>query len=202
MSKLYSDDEGYQVKLNRGTVRGRKKLAEKSPKTVTSPYTTIRGEMEGMLSDMDPDGSITRGPPYPTVINLSALGHDDFVEHARKVQTEENPNGRPPGGIGHTMSDLIRQLDIEMATKEEITYASVTNPLKKSQSILKESTSSIDESVDTDDSQESKAAKVVRRQYSVGGWKTHQTTSRRLQVELKAPKNQKTFIFQHQHQKS
>ena len=171
MSKLYSADEGYQVKLNRGTIRGRKKLAEKSPKAVTSPYTTIRDEMEGMLSDRDPDGSISRGPPYPKEINLSALGHDDFVEHARKVQTEENPNGRPPGGLGHTMSDLIRQLDIEMATKEEITYASVTNPLKKKQSILHESSSSSDESVDTEDSQGSKAAKVVMRQYSVGGWK-------------------------------
>ena len=86
---MYSDDEGYQVKLNRGTIR-RSKMAEKSPKTVTSPYTTIRNEMSEMLSDRDPDGSVSRGPPYPIEINLSALGHDNFVEHARKVQTEEN----------------------------------------------------------------------------------------------------------------
>jgi len=67
----------------------------------------------------------------PLEINLSALGHDNFVEHAKKVQTEENPNGRPPGGHGNTMSDLIRQLDMEMAKKEEATYASVANPQKK-----------------------------------------------------------------------
>ena len=194
MSKLYSDDEGYQVKLNRGTVR-RNKMAEKSPKTVTSPYTTIRNEMSEMLSDRDPDGSVSRGPPYPLEINLSALGHDNFVKHAKKVQTEENPNGRLPGGHGHTMSDLIRQLDMEMAKKEEATYASVANPHKKEQSLLHESSSSCDESVDTEDGNESKAKKVVRRQYSVGGW-THSADNKQKDVVVgKNPRKARAVHF-------
>ena len=96
MSKLYSDDEGYQVKLNRGTLRGRKKLAEKSPKKVTSPrkevsnYSLIRDKMSELISDQEP----VLEPPVNPVIDLAALTHDEFVDQASQVIDEYNPEGQ------------------------------------------------------------------------------------------------------------
>lgn len=150
MSKLYGDEECYIVKLKRGTVK-RNKQAEKSPKKIISPYTSIRTTITDLISYREPDGSVLKGSVYPSVLNLHALSHDQLIQQASTVMTKENPEGRPPPGEhACTMKSLMNQLDLELAKKEEVvTYASATNPNKKKTQASPKAPSSDEKSVDT-----------------------------------------------------
>ena len=94
MSRLYGPEEGYQVRLNRGTLKKLKK-SEKSPRKEVSNYSLIRGKMSEMISDQEP----VLEPPLNPVIDLDSLTHNEFVDQASKVIDEYNPEGHPPPGV-------------------------------------------------------------------------------------------------------
>ena len=118
MSKLYGPDEGYQTVGKRGRV----KKPEKSPKKKhTAAYLAIRRVMSDLISDQEP----VLSPPFNEVIDLDSLDEEEFVAHASKVMTEENPEGHPPpGAYAPTMKSLIERLD-QASSKERTSYASV-----------------------------------------------------------------------------
>ena len=131
MSKLYGPDEGYQTVGK----RGRAKKPEKSPKKKHSAaYLSIRRTMSDLISDQEP----VLTPPFNDVIDLDSLDEEEFVAHASKVLTEENPEGRPPpGAYAPTMKSLIARLD-QASNAEQASYASVVqNKVGKEQKVSK-----------------------------------------------------------------
>ena len=130
MSKLYGPDEGYQTVGKRGRVN----KPEKSPKKKhTAAYLSIRRVMSDLISDQEP----VLSPPFNEVIDLDSLDEEEFVAHASKVMTEENPEGHPPpGAYAPTMKSLIERLD-QASNKERTSYASVVQKIGKEQKVTK-----------------------------------------------------------------
>ena len=77
--------------------------------------------MAELLKDQEP---VMKGPPFNPVIALSALSHDDFVNHARQMITTGNPQGHPPSMSSRTMQSLIDGLEV---TKESYADESILN---------------------------------------------------------------------------
>ena len=77
--------------------------------------------MSDLISDQEPVLTL----PFNDVIDLDSLDEEEFVAHASKVLTEENPEGRPPpGAYAPTMKSLIERLN-QASNKEQASCASV-----------------------------------------------------------------------------
>ena len=129
MSKLYGDDEGYEVMVNRSTMKKLKKVEDSKRATKSkSRYNSIRKEISDLICDQEP---VLHGPPFNEIIDLASLTHDEFVARASMVMTVYNPEGRPPSRAHlPPMNKLIDALD-DAKDSERESYASVADPNRK-----------------------------------------------------------------------
>jgi hypothetical protein len=120
MSKLYGPDEGYQTKVNRGTLK-RLKKGGKSPKSTSVSYLNCRSVISELISDQEP----VLSPPWNPVIDLNSLTHDEFVQQAQQVMTTFNTEGHPPPGVNApSMKVFIDRLELAKQN-DRASYASV-----------------------------------------------------------------------------
>jgi hypothetical protein len=90
-----SDEEGYQVVLNKKNSKQRKVLKSKNTPEldVNAAYNNVRNMIVSMVGDTDPTTATQLVP-------ASELNDQELVQRAEMVFTEYNPEGNPPGTEG------------------------------------------------------------------------------------------------------